>query len=120
MDQNARWEQLARLNEAAPLPAARSTPVLGRSALVVVVVAVVLFFLVPASGFTAGGVWVGAKQIVTGAGLIAGIALAVASLVRGERRAPAVTALCIVVATPLIVFLVVILAWSVYARSIGG
>lgn len=120
MDQNQRWEQLARMNEAAPPPALRVTPKFGRAALAVSVGALVLFVLTASNGFPTRATADIARQIIMISGPVLSISLAVTSFVRKERRAAAVTAICILVAAPLLVFLVVILAWSGYARSMGG
>ncbi|GAA1328180.1 hypothetical protein ACFSWE_11355 [Leucobacter albus] len=120
MDQNQRWEQLARLNETAPPPAPRGVPVFGRAALAVGLLALVLFFIVPATSFKLGETWINTKQIVFGVVAIAAVALAVASFVRKERRALGVVALSLVIGAPLIIWVVVILAWAGYARSLGG
>ncbi len=120
MDQNQRWEQLARLNETAPLPAPRGVPLFGRAALVVGLLALVLFFIVPATGFALGETWIDTKQIVLGAGAVATVALAVVSLVRKERKALGVVALCLVIGAPLIIWLVAMLAWAGYAQGLGS
>uniref|UniRef100_UPI003A895ABE hypothetical protein n=1 Tax=Leucobacter sp. BZR 635 TaxID=3378705 RepID=UPI003A895ABE len=85
MDQNQRWEQLARMNEAAPPPAPRATPKLGRAALAVAVGAIVLFVLTASHGFPTRATADVARQVIMVAGPLLTISLAVASFVRNER-----------------------------------
>ncbi|MBP6684336.1 MAG: hypothetical protein KA158_02845 [Leucobacter sp.] len=120
MDQNQRWEQLARMNEAAGPPAPRSTPKLGRAALAVALLAVVLFLLTASNGFPTPATSLVARQVIVVAGPAIGVGLAIASLVRKERKAPAVATLTILLAAPLLVYLMTVIAWWGYAQGLGS
>ncbi|MGO2141417.1 MAG: hypothetical protein ACTH30_13520 [Leucobacter sp.] len=115
MDQNERWELLARMNEEAPPRETRTSPKLGRTALAVAGFATLLFMLSVSAGLP-----VAARPSIVIVGATLSISLAVASLVRNERRVPAIVALCILVALPLVMYLVTILVWAGYSRGIGS
>lgn len=112
--------QFERSDELPPLPEPRQPPVFGRAALTVALVAVALYMLAGAQGFPAPPASLVARQVVAIAGPLLGIALAVTSLVRRERKGPAVATLCIVVVAPLLFIGIVLLAWWGYGQGLGS
>lgn len=116
-DHRAHFE---RSDELPPLPEPRQTPVFGRAALAVALIAVLLYALTGAQGFPTPAGSLTARQVVSIAGPLLGIALAVTSLFRRERKGPAIATLCIVVVAPLLFIGIVLLAWWGYGQGLGN
>lgn len=100
-----------------PLPPLRTDPRYGRAALIAVLVLGALFFLFGASSLGGPLSTVLSRLCAIGA-VAAGAALATVSLIRGERRAPAVIALLLVVGGPLIVLGIAALVWAGYGAGL--
>lgn len=75
----------------------RGAPVWGRAALFTFIGTLLLVYVLVATNALPGGTWVAALAAV----LIVSTVLAVVSLARGERRAPAIWTLSLAVAAPL-------------------
>lgn len=103
-----------------PLDPPRPYPRLGRAALITVLVMWVLFLFFTFSGGLIDRGFAGPAVPVLGvASYVVGAGLAIASLVRGERRRPAIITLCLLVGGPVLFFALGLLVWFSYGMGLS-
>ncbi|PRB14446.1 hypothetical protein [Microbacterium sp. MYb62] len=103
-----------------PLKPLGPRPRLGRAALITVVAmwALVLFFTF--SGGLVGGAFASVAARVLGVGsYLIGAGLAIASLVRRERKRPAIVTLCLLIGGPVLFFALGMMVWFTYGLGIS-
>lgn len=104
--------EIEELSQSAPRARSGEPPVLGRIGFFTVLACWAAFFFL-GSLLDGGGRWVGLASYPLG------LALAVASLLRKERRRFAITTIVLLAASPVLLFLIVTIVWMSYGAGIG-
>ena len=103
-----------------PLKPLGKQPRLGRAALIAVLAMWGLFLFLKFSGAAIGIMFADTAAEVFGIGSYpVGAGLAIASLVKRERKGPAITTLCLLISSPLLFGALVILVWWSYGMGLG-